>query len=1172
MTRNEASTWEFGLLGPLVVKRDGEPVAVGGARQRSLLVRLLVDANTRLSTSRLVEDVWNDRATSGSGSTLQSYVFNLRQRIGSDRIVTVERDYMIVAGNEEIDARTFEADTAEANLAWRDGDVELAEQLYRRGLDRWRGLALEDVAGADWAIAESVRLDELRASCLERWLRCRSDLGYFDEVIAAAEAAIAVSPLREGLWGVLMLALYRTGRQSDALRAYRRLKAVLADELGIDPGRAVAELELAILQQKGELDPPTRRLHRGALVESRPEFFRRMVSDFVGRINELDAIEQALVTATGGRRGLLLISGEAGIGKTQLALRAAQGVEEKGGIALYGRCSEGALTAYQPFVEALARLDDQGSVGLPSARRTIMDLAGPYMHAWDKHGLATHEHEAARLGLFDAVDLWVVDAARGRHLCLILDDMHLADRGTVSLLDRLLSSSEQLGLLAVVAFQEGGLVADGALLPFVVRWQTSGLCLRLHLDGLDLAEIQELLNRNENPSTTDGFEPQYLLEMTDGNPFFLRQVLQSPASLQDRLRRRRGESGAVVPAGVRDLVVLQMQRLNALTREVLEVGSVCGGRFTLSVLERVTGRDDETLIAAIESALRAQLVRPVPDSLDEYSFSHGLVHRAIYEGLSPSRAVRLHHRVAVALEAELGASPSGELLSDLAYQFVAGSGVAAADKAVTYSMAAASEAMLQFAYETAAEILLRALDVQGRYGQSPAAAAEMLVMLGQSRTGLGEVAEGKDAFARAADLADQCGRPDLLAAAASGFGGPVSIAWASDEDHVTLLRRALAAPQEKPVRARLEGRLAQSLCYRGDSAEPDRLSADALALARETADETVLAECLVHRFWAIYSPARAVDCHVVAQQAFEIGERIGDPELRIKAAQCVIHSALELGQFDEATDAAEAQRKAAVQLRQPQYRRLAEINDSMMATLRGRFEEGRAMAEAARDSSLPRSQGEAFIVWAAQLCTNLWLEGRLEVLLDAQIKANRNDPERAVWQASLCWIYAETGQPESGRRFLGALLHRPFEDLPVDLHWWPTVVGTILCVHELRDLHAAARLAAVIEPLADHMACIGQAAVLGSAHHYLGLMADVLDDTERARRHLEVALSRHEAINSPPLQAITQLALAQALSRSPSTADRDDAARLTRAARATAERYGMARVVRRCQELAGAGR
>jgi predicted ATPase/class 3 adenylate cyclase len=223
------------------------------------LVRLAASANEVVPTGRLIEDLWDGAPPPGAASTLQSHVSVLRGLIGSDRIRFVDGGYMLTLHRGECDLASSD-DLGEARRAEQAGDLDRAAGLLEQWLARWRGGALADVAGASWATGEVTRLEELRAGAVERWLGVRLGLGDHISVVADAELAVSEFPLREGLWAALMLALYRSGRQSDALRTFRRLGTLLAEELGIEPSPELRTLEEAMLLQKAELEwqPPAR--------------------------------------------------------------------------------------------------------------------------------------------------------------------------------------------------------------------------------------------------------------------------------------------------------------------------------------------------------------------------------------------------------------------------------------------------------------------------------------------------------------------------------------------------------------------------------------------------------------------------------------------------------------------------------------------------------------------------------------------------------------------------------------------------------------------------------------------------------------------------------------------------------------------------------------------------
>ena len=246
---------EFGILGPLEVRdRDDLGLEINGSRRRGLLLRLLVDPNSMVSGGRLIEDLWEGNPPPGAVQTIQSHVSNLRRALGKERIETQSKSgyRLVVAPDDEIDAVAFEREV-ERGRAIVGSQPETAAHILESALTRWRGEAFADAGLVEWALAPRERLGQIRLAAGEDLLKAWLELGDHDRVVAEAEHLIAAHPLHEGLWCHLMLALYRSGRQADSLRAFARLRDRLGDELGISPGPEAVELERAILDQRSDL-------------------------------------------------------------------------------------------------------------------------------------------------------------------------------------------------------------------------------------------------------------------------------------------------------------------------------------------------------------------------------------------------------------------------------------------------------------------------------------------------------------------------------------------------------------------------------------------------------------------------------------------------------------------------------------------------------------------------------------------------------------------------------------------------------------------------------------------------------------------------------------------------------------------------------------------------------
>lgn len=255
------STWRFLVLGPLEARRDGETLALGGPKQRSVLALLLLEAGHLVPASRIIEHVWGSDGADGAPASLQVYVSTLRKQLrdpGSDtddRLTFVRPGYRLRVAPGELDLHQVDDVLVQARSLRASGDLAAAAHLLRFGLSLWRGRALADLADLPSFAPLVVGLDRRREVLRHECYDVELDLGRHLTLVPELEAAVAESPLDERLAGQHMVALYRSGRQADALSAYRRTSELLAGELGIDPGQQLRSLHEAILRQDLALDP-----------------------------------------------------------------------------------------------------------------------------------------------------------------------------------------------------------------------------------------------------------------------------------------------------------------------------------------------------------------------------------------------------------------------------------------------------------------------------------------------------------------------------------------------------------------------------------------------------------------------------------------------------------------------------------------------------------------------------------------------------------------------------------------------------------------------------------------------------------------------------------------------------------------------------------------------------
>jgi predicted ATPase/DNA-binding SARP family transcriptional activator len=315
---------EFRVLGPFEVVGDGRLLDVGSGKQRALLAMLLVHANTVVSTDRLLDGLWNGEPPVNARHALHVYVSNLRKLLEPGRspggngqvLVTHAPGYLLQVGSEWLDVARVERLVANGRQAVTEGRADEAAELLRAALGMWRGPVLADLADLPFARVQIMRWEQLRLQALEARVDADLALGRQLELVGELEALVAMHPLRERFWFQLMLALYRTSRQGEALQAYQAARELLVDQLGIDPGVEMRQLHAAILRQDPTLAPSA--VTVGACGVTTPNTAPMQLSSFIGRERELREICQLVKTSR-----LVTLTGVGGIGKSRLALEAA---------------------------------------------------------------------------------------------------------------------------------------------------------------------------------------------------------------------------------------------------------------------------------------------------------------------------------------------------------------------------------------------------------------------------------------------------------------------------------------------------------------------------------------------------------------------------------------------------------------------------------------------------------------------------------------------------------------------------------------------------------------------------------------------------------------------------------------------------------------------------------
>ena len=1098
MLASLAQAMEFRILGPLEVVAGGTALEVGGPKQRAVLALLLLEANRVVSADRLIEAIWEETPPDSALKALQLYVSQLRKVLGRERVETRAPGYLLRVEPDELDLTRFER--------LREGGSP------HEALALWRGAPLAEFAYSRFAAAEIERLDELRLACLEERVERDMREGRHAELVGELESLVEAHPLRERPRGQLMLALYRSGRQAEALAAYRDARAVLVESLGIEPSRALRELEKAILAQDPALDAAAARVDAVTTAPQRPPF--------VGREVELAELVAALDAALAGSGSLWLLAGEPGIGKSRLAEELVRHARERGALALVGRCWEaGGAPAYWPWVQSLrayvrqARPDalraqlGTGAVELaqvvPELREVLPELAEP----------VPVEPEGARFRLFDATAHFLRSAAADRPLLLVLDDLHAADAPSLLLLQFLAREIGSTRMLVLGAFRDVDPLVSGPLaetLAELVREPATG---RISLAGLDERDVAAFVD--QAGIATPGVA-ETLHEETEGNPLFLGELVRLLAveGVGADLRH-------TIPDTLRDVIGRRLAHLTPECNRVLVLASVFGREFAVDLLERVSELREDELLNLLDEALGARVLTDVPDAAARLRFAHVLFRDALYDGLTTPRRVRLHRLVLDALEAMVGEAP-GPYLAELAHHAIAASEF---ERGLRYARTAGDRALALLAYEEAARLYEEALDTldAARPGDD-AERCELLLSLGEAETRAGSTPAAKAAFLAASGVARSLARPRELARAAAGYGGRHmwGRAW-HDPQLVPLLEEALDALGDADVelRARLLARLAGGLRDEHDRGRRDRLSREALEAARSTGNPVAIAYALDGRVAAILAPDTTEECLALGMEFRRLAEHLGDVERVAMAIDHCRNVQVVLGEMAAASAGLTTESGIAVELGQPELLWQVAAARAMYALAAGRLAEGEAFAEEALalgEETLPQTAIPVHRLQRYVLCD---FRGRVDEALPGLAELVEEYPNRPLCRAALAHAHVRLGRFADAQATLDELTAPGEPGLPFEQEW---LYGTSLLAEAAAlagDARAAGTLYGLLLPWEGLNAADHPEGFRGSVARDLGVLARLVRPGSAAA-HFETALAMNERTGAAPWLARTR--------------------------------------------------
>ena len=1056
------------LFGGLKIWLDGRDVTerLPGRQGRALAAYLALHRDRAVSRDELLAVLWPQQPPASPEAALSSLLAKLRRALQPGTIDGRHALTLRLPGDADVDVETVATQIERAERSLADGDAPTALATAQSALALLDQPLLPDLDG-EWIEPWRRRFADLEPRALQVAAGAGLQLGAgrLPSAERAAAALVAREPFREGGYGLLMRAQAGQGNVAEALRTFEALRSFLRDELGASPSAALIALHESLLREAAQAPPPL--APPPSTERVLPAATARMTGGaFVGREQPVQRLRARWAQCHDGPSRLVLLAGEAGVGKSRLAAEFAGAVHTDGGTVLYGRADEEALLPHQPFVEALRHLITHADSALAGAlepereilSRLLPDLA-PATSA--PPALPDGAGDTMRYRLFEAVAALLVAATARAPVLLILDDLDWADKPTHLLLRHLLRHPRLRRLLVVGTVRNGSVGREHAFVDLLTDVRRERRYDRLTLHGLDDAATRALVADRLAVAVTPEFVAR-LREQTEGNAFFIEETLRALAEhglgdgapLTVAALERIG-----VPEGVAQIVGRRIGHLSPLAEEALTAAAVAGRHFRLAVVARLVGADPERVMGALEESMAAGLVLE-QDSVDVFSFSHALVREALYGRLSVSRRVRLHHDVAEALETLARSEEINP--AELAHHFRLARHFAGPGPARRYAIAAGDRATRMLAYEEAAVHYAQAVALFGE--EDSAARCDVLLALGRAQWRAGNDA-ARSTFRHAADDATRRGDGDQLARAALGHSARYHEAGYDGSRRHALLDAALTAIGEgdSPRRVQLLSRLAGNVAFAaqpGDRAA--QVSAEALAMARRLGDERLVLTALMARH-ATLLHVRHLDERLALSEEF-MGLCPGRRELLAERCHWRLYDLLEHADVDAALAEQPRLEALAQQLRQPQWLSAALGWRGLWAELAGDVAQAERCAEECLREGRRAGLRDALSTWAASLLMLRRRQGRLDELAAVVSRLAEEDARGTGWRSAHGLILAETGDAQAARAVFHAELAGLADTLP---QFWLTNAAMLseLCVR-LEDADGARALHAALAPYA----------------------------------------------------------------------------------------------------------
>jgi ABC-type oligopeptide transport system substrate-binding subunit/DNA-binding SARP family transcriptional activator len=718
-------------------------------KSQSLFAYLALHRQRPQPRERLADLFWGDRPERRARRSLTTALWHIRRCLPAEDWLVSDVHAVQFASEADLwlDVTEFEALVARADLSCLQSAVAL-----------YRGDFLDGFYD-DWVLNERYRLETLFSEALGRLMLGLEAEREYDSALAVGLRLLQYDPLREDAHRLVMRALCRLGQRNAALEQYRRCQEAVQQELSTEPMVETTELYRAILEGHFEIGQP---MATTPTVEAAPHSgtgglpplpsaydpLEAMLScPLVGREREMAFLRDRHQKAQQGQGGLVLISGEAGVGKARLVGEFASQLRWQGACVLWGRCYEfERILPYQPVAEALraavptlprSELEGQPTWVLVEVTRLVPEILEklPELDA-----TPTIRSERERMRLFEGLVRFLAYLATQGPLLLVLEDLHWATESTLQLIHYLARHLAAHPVLIVGTLRPEAVGRRHPLETLRQEFGREGLILPLSLGPLSLQAVETLVAEMAGAGRATRPLARRLYQETEGNPFFLMEIVKALFETQrivleeGRWRgdlTRISETEIPLPTGVSETVQARVCRLDDDTQQALRLAAVLGREFDFELLDAVWGQGEEATLEALDQLLRHRLIEEGTGVLArDYAFTHHKIQEVIYREMPERQRQRVHGRVALAME-HLYGPQVGDLADELAFHFQEGArhDPALRDRAVDFSLQAGDRARLAYAQQEAISYYEQALELL-RKQRAYQRAARTLMKLG----------------------------------------------------------------------------------------------------------------------------------------------------------------------------------------------------------------------------------------------------------------------------------------------------------------------------------------------------------------------------------------------------------------------------------------------------------